>query len=278
MIQALAGKPAVLTQRHGPALVVTINRPEAANAVNSAVSIALADALTDAQDDDEVAGVVVTGAGTRAFCAGADLVAVSRGESVSDPSVAHFGFAGFVRHPIDKPTVAAVNGYALGGGMEVVLACDLAIAAQSASFGLPEVTVGLFAAGGGAIRLRDHVPPKVAMHMLFTGERLDAATALDFGLVNRVLPDPEVVRAAIAVVESIAANDLDAVRASKRVALGIENGRFRDETAAWQHNAEVRDSLRRRVGATERASAFAARSRERTGGGPRNQDGGKEQS
>ena len=143
--------PAALAERIGHTLVITLNRPEARNAVNASVSIAVGDALAAAQHDPEVRAVVLTGAGTQSFCAGADLKAISRGEILYHPDHRERGFAGFARHFIDKPTIAAVNGTALGGGTELVLACDLAVADESASFGLPEVKRGLVAAAGGVI-------------------------------------------------------------------------------------------------------------------------------
>jgi crotonobetainyl-CoA hydratase len=136
------GAAAVLTERRGRVLLVTINRPQARNAVNAAVATGLGDALEQADADDGIWAVIVTGAGDQAFCAGADLKAVSRGESLSppDPRRAAWGFAGYVAHPISKPTIAAVNGFALGGGTEIALASDLVVAADTASFGLPEAS------------------------------------------------------------------------------------------------------------------------------------------
>ena len=132
-----------LVERRGNVLIITINRPEARNAINAAVSIALGDALDEAQSNPDVWAVVVTGAGDKSFCAGADLKALSRGENIGHPDRPKWGFAGYVRHFIDKPTIAAVNGTALGGGTELALASDLVVAGESAKFGLPEVKRGL---------------------------------------------------------------------------------------------------------------------------------------
>ncbi|MGB8504390.1 enoyl-CoA hydratase-related protein, partial [Mycobacterium sp.] len=119
---------AALVERRGNVEVITINRPEARNAVNGAVSIAVGDALQRANDDPEVWAVVITGAGDKSFCAGADLKAIARRENLYHPDHAEWGFAGYVHHFIDKPTIAAVNGTALGGGTEIALASDLVVA------------------------------------------------------------------------------------------------------------------------------------------------------
>ena len=172
--------PAALTERRGNVIVITINRPEARNAVNSAVSTAVGDALQDAQDDPEVRAVVITGAG-ESFCAGADLKAISRRENLFHPDHGEWGFAGYVHHYVDKPTIAAVNGTALGGGTELAFASDLVVAEERAKFGLPEVKRGLIAAAGGVFRIVDHLPRKVAMELLFTGEPMSSADALEMG-------------------------------------------------------------------------------------------------
>ena len=183
-----ASAPAALIERRGNVLLITINRPEARNAVNAAVSTAVGDALQGAQDDPEVRAVVITGAG-ECFCAGADLKAISRRENLFHPDHGDWGFAGYVQHYIDKPTIAAVNGTAFGGGTELALASDLVIAEERTRFGLPEVKRGLIAAAGGAFRIVDHLPRKVAMELLFTGEPMSSADALKWGMINQVVPD-----------------------------------------------------------------------------------------
>ena len=136
----------------------------------AAVSIGVGDALEEAQHDPDVRAVVITGAGDKSFCAGADLKAISRRENLYHPDHAEWGFAGYVHHFIDKPTIAAVNGTALGGGTELALASDLVVADELAKFGLPEVKRGLIAAAGGVFRIMDQLPRKVAMELLLTGE------------------------------------------------------------------------------------------------------------
>ena len=132
-------QPAALMERSGNVMIITINRPEARNAVNGAVSTAVGDALEQAQYDAEIRAVIITGAGDKSFCAGADLKAIARRENLYHPDHGEWGFAGYVHHFIDKPTIAAVNGTALGGGSELALASDLVMAEERAKFGLPEV-------------------------------------------------------------------------------------------------------------------------------------------
>lgn len=234
--------PGALTERRGNTLIVTINRPEARNAVNQAVSIGLGDALQGAQDDPEIWAVVVTGAGDKSFCAGADLKAISRGENIFHPDHSEWGFAGFVQHFIDKPVIAAVNGTALGGGTELALASDLVVALASARFGLPEVKRGLIAAAGGVFRIVDQLPRKVAMELLLTGEPISAEEALRWGLINQIVPDGEsVLEAAVALAERITVNAPLAVQASKRVAAGVDDGAITAEKDSWKRsNREMR--------------------------------------
>ena len=230
-----------LTERRGNTLIITINRPEARNAVNGAVSIGVGDALQQAQDDPEIWAVVITGAGDKSFCAGADLKAISKGENIFHPEHPEWGFAGLVQHFIDKPVIAAVNGTALGGGTELALASDLVVAAQSAKFGLPEVKRGLIAAAGGVFRIVDQLPRKVAMQLLVTGEPITAEEALRWGLINEVVPDGDVVDAALALADRITCNAPLAVQASKRVAAGVDEGSITAEADAWKRsNREMR--------------------------------------
>ncbi|MFB1297795.1 crotonase/enoyl-CoA hydratase family protein [Mycobacterium sp. pW049] len=226
--------PGALTERRGNVLVITINRPEARNAINSSVSIALGDALEEAQQDPDIWVVVVTGSGDKSFCAGADLKALSRGEDIGHPDHPKWGFAGYVRHFIDKPTIAAVNGTALGGGTELALASDLVVAGESAKFGLPEVKRGLIAAAGGVFRLVDQIPRKVALEMMFTGEPITSAEALKWGLINDVVPDGTELEAALKLAERITVNAPLAVQASKRVAVGADDGVVADDEPGWK--------------------------------------------
>ncbi|MCU1657701.1 MAG: enoyl-CoA hydratase [Pseudonocardiales bacterium] len=239
-----ATEPVVLVEQRRHILVITLNRPEARNAINAEVSTLVGEALVHADADREVRVVVLTGAGTLAFCAGADLKAVARGETLFAPEHPEWRIAGYVGHPISKPTIAAVNGAALAGGLELVLASDLAVSVESATFGLPEVSRGLFAAAGGAFRLPHDLPRKIAMEMIFTAEPIDAARALRLGLVNQVVADGTALDAAMALAEKIAENAPLAVQASKRVATGLYDGRVTNEAGAWRHTDEEQARLR----------------------------------
>jgi crotonobetainyl-CoA hydratase len=252
--------PAALVERRDNVMVITINRPEARNAVNRAVSAAVGDALEQAQADPGVRAVVLTGAGDKSFCSGADLKAISCGESVMYPGREDWSFAGYANHFIDKPTIAAVNGTALGGGAELALASDLVVARESASFGLPEVKRGLIAGAGGAFRIIDQLPRKVGLRLLFTGEPITAAEALRWGLINEVVadgPDNPALGAALALAERITVNAPLAVRAGKRVAYGAEGGVVDSESASWRRTAEAFDRVLKSKDAKEGPLAFA---------------------
>ncbi|MDP9166211.1 MAG: crotonase/enoyl-CoA hydratase family protein [Actinomycetota bacterium] len=256
MTEAVTDAPAVLTERRGNVLLITLNRPQARNAVNAAVSTGVGDALREAQHDPEVRAVIITGAG-QSFCAGADLKAISRREGIYHPEHAEWGFAGYVQHVIDKPTIAAVNGTALGGGTELALASDLVVAEEGARFGLPEVKRGLIAAAGGVFRIVDQLPRKVAMELLFTGEPMSSADALKWGLVNQVVPDGTVVDAALALAERITVNAPLAVWASKRVAAGIDDGVITGDEIGWTRTMREMGAVLRSADAKEGPLAFA---------------------
>lgn len=204
---------AVQTETAGSALVITINRPQARNAVDTAVATGIAAALDELDANPELSAGVLTGAaGT--FSAGMDLKAAARGES---PVVPGRGFAGLVEAETRKPLIAAVEGYAMGGGFELALACDLIVAATGARFALPEVKRGLIAGGGGVIRLPKRIPHHLAMELLLTGRAIDAERARELGLVNRVVDDGEAVPAALRLAAEVAANAPLALAAVKKV-------------------------------------------------------------
>lgn len=254
---SVSAEPGALSERRGNVLLITINRPDARNAVNQAVSIGVGDALQAAQDDPEIRAVVITGSGDKSFCAGADLKAISRGENLFHPDHTDWGFAGYVSHFIDKPTIAAVNGTALGGGSELALASDLVVAEESAKFGLPEVKRGLIAGAGGVFRIVEQLPRKVALELLFTGEPITSADALRWGLINQVVPDGTVVDAALALAERITSNAPLAVQASKRVAYGADDGVVTGDKDGWRRTNREFVTLLQSEDAKEGPLAFA---------------------
>jgi enoyl-CoA hydratase len=203
----------VLTERRDRVLVVTINRPAARNAVNRAVTVAISAALDELDESSGLSVGVITGAGGT-FCSGMDLKAFLAGEDVTTPSR---GFAGICGTASRKPLIAAVEGWALAGGCEVALSCDLIVAAEDAQFGLPEVKRGLIAAGGGLLRLPRRIPPGLAAELVLTGDPISAETAHRFGLVNRVTTKGGALAAALQLAETIAANGPLAVAASKEI-------------------------------------------------------------
>ncbi|RBY87014.1 enoyl-CoA hydratase [Blastococcus sp. TF02A-26] len=237
-------------------LVVTINRPEVRNAVDGEVHMTIGRLLDEVDADPDVRVVVVTGAGDQAFSAGADLKATARGETVLPPGFEHWGFAGWVRHPISTPTIAAVNGAAMGGGAELLLSCDLAVAAEHAVIGLPEVKVGMVAADGGPFRALAQLPQRIGMELVLTGEPITAARALELHLVNRVVPGDQLMDTALELAGRIAANAPLAVRASKRIALGLRDGERPGERLHWDLTREAAHAIAGSADAEEGVRAF----------------------
>jgi crotonobetainyl-CoA hydratase len=220
----------VRLEKIGHVARVTLNRPDARNAINRELSLALGRIIERVASDDDFRAVVLQGAG-KAFCAGQDLKALDAGEPLGLPEHPEWGYAGFVEHRIDKPVVAAVHGFAFGGGFELALAADLIVLGESARLGLPEVTLGLFAAAGGVPRIAQQIPPKIAARKVFTGEHIDSAEAARWGLVSEVVPDDEVASRALELATTIAGNGPLAVQASKRI--------LRDLATAdtWNHDS-----------------------------------------
>lgn len=211
----------VLTERRGRVLLITLNRPEAMNAVNTALAQALLAAVAELDSDPELTCGVLTGTG-RGFSAGMDLKAFAAGE----PPV---GFDTFIRDGADKPLIAAVEGFALAGGLELALGCDLIVAADNVRLGIPEAGVGLFAAGGGLVRLPHRIPYSVAMRMALTAEPISAQEGKEVGLVAEVAPEGGALDAALAIAERIAQNAPLAVAASKQLvqmAVGLSETEF----------------------------------------------------
>jgi enoyl-CoA hydratase len=206
---------AVQTEVADGVAVITIDRPQARNAVNGEVARGIAAAVEEFDARQDVSVIVLTGAGGT-FCAGMDLKAFLAGDA---PVVDGRGFAGLVERPPAKPLIAAVEGYALAGGFEMVLACDLVVASEEAKFGLPEVRRGLVAGAGGLIRLRTRIPYHLAMEIALTGEHVPAARLAEAGLVNRLVPAGQALSAARELAAQVALGAPLALAASKRVAV-----------------------------------------------------------
>ncbi|WP_181781759.1 crotonase/enoyl-CoA hydratase family protein [Pseudonocardia pini] len=224
----------VLVERQGHVLVVTLNRPEVRNALNDAVAHAVAAAMDELDADPELRVGVLTGAGGT-FCAGMDLAAYQAGEW---PVVGDRGLCGISRRPPRAPLVAAVEGWAVAGGFELLLACDLVVAGSGARLGVPEVQHSLVAGGGGALLLPRRLTLPVAMELLLTGDPVDAARAREIGLVNRVVPDGEALAEALRLAERIARNGPLGVAATKAIARNSAEGTYTDgwteQDAEWK--------------------------------------------
>jgi enoyl-CoA hydratase/carnithine racemase len=204
----------VLTERIAAHVeLVTLNRPEARNAINAPMTERLAQAVAQTEADESIWVVILTGKGHAAFSAGADLREVSLG-GMSKLHTAAGGFAGFVTAPRAKPWIAAVEGFALAGGFELMLACDFTVASRDSSFGLPEVSRGLLAAAGGAYRLARSVPRAIASELIATAARFNAQRALALGLINRITEPGGAVTTALSLAEEISENAPLAVRES----------------------------------------------------------------
>jgi enoyl-CoA hydratase len=240
----------VLQERRGHVLLVTLNRPDARNAVNAALAQGVADALDALDGDDDLRVGVLAGAG-KGFSSGMDLKAFVRGER---PWVGDRGFAGITRRAAEKPLIAAVEGFAVAGGLEIALSCDLIVAARDARLGIAEVKRGLVAAGGALLRLPRRVPYHVAMELALTGEFIDGSRAYEVGLVNRAVEPGTALEVALELAETIAANAPLALAASKRI---VSEAQAWDEPDAWQKNDEIGGQVMVSEDAREGATAFA---------------------
>jgi len=243
----------VLRERQGHVEILTINRPEARNAINGAVSQAMSGFLDELTEDSDCWVVVITGSGDKAFSAGMDLKAFSSGEGGSIMG-ASGGFGGITQRAFPKPIIAAVNGSALAGGFEIMLSCDLVVAAEHATFGIPEAKRGLIAGAGGLIRMPKRLPVAVALELAMTGDSINAARAFQLGLVNRVVPAGVVLEEAIALADRIAANAPLAVRYSKSV---MKQAAEVSEAEGWKLNAEAVGVVFSSADAMEGPIAFA---------------------
>lgn len=225
--------------------LVTLNRPQARNAITAVMAQALETIVEAVEGDSSIRVAVLTGSGEQAFCAGADLTAIASGQGGS-AITKRGGFAGFANALRHKPWIAAVRGYAVGGGMELALACDMVVCGQRASFALPEVKRGRIAGAGGAYRLPRSVPPVVAVELLLTGDVIRGERAYELGLANAVVNDDKVVECALVLAERIAANAPVAVRESLALARAAYADREEDmrklATDAWRRVRNSQDA------------------------------------
>jgi enoyl-CoA hydratase len=231
-------------------MTVTLNRPKAKNAANKALAVGVAAAMDELDSNDDIRVAILTGAGGT-FCSGMDLKAFVTGEM---PMVEGRGFAGITEKPPQKPLIAAVEGYALAGGLELMITCDLIVAADNAKFGIPEVKRGLAAAAGGLIRLPRQIPSRLAMELALTGDFITAERAQSMGLINRVVPAGTALDAARELAAAICANGPLAVRISKQVV--TQSGDWSGEEM-WQKQQEVVMPIFTSEDAIEGATAFA---------------------
>jgi enoyl-CoA hydratase len=241
---------AVMTERRGEVLLVTLDRPEQRNAVNPAVAHGIAAALEQLDGTPELRAGVLTGAG-KGFCAGMDLKAFVAGDR---PYVDGRGFAGIVERPPAKPLIAAIEGFAVAGGFEIALACDLIVAARGAKLGIPEVKRGLVAAGGALLRLPRRIPYHLAMELALTGEPILAERAAEVGLVNRLVEPGGAVAAALELAAAVAANGPLATAATKRIV--VESPAWSPEEQ-WAKQAEITIPVMTSEDAREGSVAFA---------------------
>jgi enoyl-CoA hydratase len=247
--QAVASAEAVLAERRGNVLLITINRPEVRNAVNGAVAEGIANALEQLDGDEQLSVGVLTGAGGY-FSAGMDLGAFVKGES---PWFGDRGFAGIAQRAARKPLIAAIEGFAVAGGMEIALACDLIVAAKGARMGIPEAKRSLVAAGGALLRLPRRMPYHVVMELALTGDPLPADRFYEFGVVNRLAEPGEAVDVAIGLAAQIVKNGPLALIASKQI---LEQQFDWTTAEMWQRQGEITAPVMSSEDSKEGASAF----------------------
>jgi len=240
---------AVLTEVRGNVLIVTLNRPEAKNAANKALADGVAAAMDRLDSDNDLRVGIITGAGGT-FCSGMDLKGFLAGER---PHIPGRGFAGLTEAPPRKPLIAAVDGYALAGGFEIALACDMIVANVDSKFGIPEVKRGLAAAAGGLVRLPRQIPQRLAMELALTGDFISAARAYEMGLINRIVPGVAL-DGALELAQAISANGPLAVAASKQV---IREQQDWSQADQWAKQYELTAAVFTSNDAREGAAAFA---------------------
>lgn len=242
--------PVLLTEIRGHVLVITLNRPHAKNSFNAAMSQALSDTLDAYDEDPHLRAAVLTGAGG-SFSAGMDLKALLKGERSASKKRGGFGI---MTLPPNKPLIAAIEGHAVAGGLELALCCDLIVAADNAKMGLPEVRRGLVAVGGGLFRLPRRIPYHTVMELALTGESQPASRMQALGLVTEIAPAGKVLDAAVSLGERVAKNAPLALAATKRI---IREGVTWDEEGAWKTQRDIARTALKSEDAKEGPRAFA---------------------
>jgi enoyl-CoA hydratase len=241
--------PVLLSERRGNVLLITLNRPEVRNAVNGALAAGVAGALDELDEDDDLSVGILTGAGGF-FCAGMDLGAFVRGES---PWFGDRGFAGIAQRSARKPLIAAIEGFAVAGGMEIALACDLIVAARGAKMGIPEAKRSLVAAGGALLRLPRRMPYHVVMELALTGDLQPAERFHEFGVVNRLAEPGAAVDTALELAAAVAKSGPLALIASKRI---LQEQFDWSSTEMWERQRAISGPVFASEDAKEGASAF----------------------
>jgi len=244
---AVSEEQAILIERRNRVMIITLNRPEAMNAINGALSNGLWNAIKELDADNSLTAGVITGNG-RAFCAGMDLKAFARGEDIGP-------LGEFVRTGAQKPLIGAINGFALAGGCEIALTCDLLVASKTAKIGIREVKVGLFAAAGGVFRLPARVGYSKAMEMALTGEPITGEEAMAAGMLTALTEPEDVLETAVALAERIAENAPLAVAASKALVRAAASGI--DEDKLWEMQVPLQKKVFSSNDAKEGPVAFA---------------------
>jgi len=242
---------AIDTEKHEHTIIITLNRPEARNAVNGAVARGLEAALDEFETDDQIWVGILAAAGP-VFCAGADLKEIASGNSAS-LGTARGGFGGLTRRKRIKPLIAAVTGAAVAGGCELVLSCDMVVAAQTAVFGLPEVKRSLVAAAGGLFRLPRAIGMAPAMEVILTGEPISAQRAFELGLVNSVVTADKVLEESLNLANRITANAPLAVQASRNIAA---EALLSDDETLWKSSNDAMRMLSKTEDYKEGPRAF----------------------
>lgn len=240
----------LLTERQGGVLIMTMNRPKAKNALNGALAKAIAAAVDELEEDKTITVGILTGAGG-SFCSGMDLKAFLTGET---PMIGKRGLAGITTTPPTKPMIAAIEGYALAGGCELALACDLIVASSEAKFGIPETKRSLVAGAGGLFRLQERIPYAIAMEYALTGAFFSAEQANGWGMVNRLTEPGGALAGALALAAEIDANGPLAVRATKQI---VANSRHWGQDERWKLQDQLMRPVFSSADAKEGATAFA---------------------